>query len=82
MQDWERGLQNQEGAVEQLRLVHRQLGASSPQTDSKILFIDEKWEQMITVGNVYEERYTYSVVLNLFYILSPARNFLPLFPYT
>lgn len=55
-QDWERALQNQEGPVEQLRVVHKTLGASSPQVDAKMGFIDDKWEQMITIGNQYAER--------------------------
>lgn len=42
--------------MEQLRISYRKLGVSSPQADAKVSFIDEKWDQMITLGNVYAER--------------------------
>ena len=54
--DWERSLQNQEGQVEQIRLSYAKLGMHSPQAESKIDFINQKWDQMITLGNTYAER--------------------------
>ena len=56
LQDWERSLQNQEGPVEQIRLSYAKLGMHSPQAESKIDFINQKWDQMITLGNTYAER--------------------------
>ena len=55
-QDWERSLQNQEGPVEQVRLSYARLGMSSPQAESKVEFINQKWDQMISLGSTYADR--------------------------
>lgn len=59
LQDWEHALQNQEGPVEQIQDAYNQLGTGSPQADAKIHFINEKWDQMISLGNAYAERLAY-----------------------
>ena len=56
LQDWERSLQNQEGPVEQVRLSYARLGMSSPQAESKVDFINQKWDQMISLGSTYADR--------------------------
>ena len=57
LQDWERSLQNQEGPVEQVRLAYTRLGMHSPQAENKVEFINQKWDQMISLGSTYADRW-------------------------
>ncbi|KAK3581860.1 hypothetical protein CHS0354_032763 [Potamilus streckersoni] len=54
--DWERTLQQQELPVEEIKQLLQKLPKKTPQVESKLNLITQKWEQMINMGSTYAER--------------------------